>query len=140
MDTPQTPSADAKLDDTPLQTQVVNNIPIHIAASPAPVPAQPTDENKIMRAVGDQLAKEDQSKPKHHLFSKAQPTSQPKPTAHTQPPAPYSNAPQTAAQPSAAKPAPKHPTKTKSRAPIAVILVTVLVTAGLIVLTVSALK
>lgn len=135
MDTPQPPPADAKSDDTPLQTQVVNNIPIHTAASPAaPASAQPTDENKIMRAVGDQIAKEDQSKPKNHFFSK--PAEQPKPP---QPPARTAQPPASAQKP-AAKPVANQPVKPKSSMPIMAITITVLITGVLIFLAYSALK
>lgn len=135
MDTPQPPPTDAKPDGTPLQTQVVNNIPIHIAASPAaPAPAQPTEEDKIMRAVGDQLVKEDQSKPENHFFSK--PAEQPKPS---QPPAQAAQSPASAQKP-AAKPAATQPSKPKSSIPIMAITITVLITGVLIFLAYSALK
>lgn len=135
MDTPQPPPADSKPDDTPLQTQVVNNIPIHEAAGPtAPAPVQPTDENKIMRAVGDQLAKEDQPKPKNHFFSK--PAQQPKsaPAQPTQVPE------QVPAQKTPPNPAAKPTKKPKSSVPVLAIAIAVVVTAGLIALAVSTLN
>ena len=125
-------------DESPFKADIVNNIPIHTAGGLAapPAPQKNEDVDRIMRDVGDQIAKEDRPKPKHHFFSKPKPQEKTKSSPVIDQPLRPQTAPVAA---NASQPAAKtqaKPAKPKSSVPVLAIFLTIIVTGGLIALAV----
>jgi hypothetical protein len=110
-----------------LTPDLVSNIKVHNQGSQPAASGEDGDMDKIMQDVGKQMKKADNQPVKRHFFSKK---TKPKktPSAHQLPAA------HTAAKAAPAKPPPK------KSAPVVVITLTILVTAALIAVAVSAYK
>lgn len=120
-----------------LQTDIVDNIPLHQAA-PAPV-GEAENIDGIMEDVSKEVKKVDDAPAKHHWFGHKE---NHKPAAHpapaTKPPAPAPPAATPGPMPRQPAPAPKP--KSKSSVPVMVIIFTLIITAFLVVAAVSAYK
>ncbi|MBX4197233.1 hypothetical protein KW801_01605 [Candidatus Saccharibacteria bacterium] len=147
MDDPKRPESSS--DGGAFKPDIVSNIPLHQATPSAPV-GEDHEFDKIMQDVGHQLNQE-KHKPtkKHHFFGRREPKSEPKLVAQPVPREQFNMSahsvvpklPKTS-QPPDHRPAPKPQAvpKSKSSAPVMVILLTIIVTGILIVAAISAYK
>jgi len=122
-----------------LKTDIVENIPMHQAAAPAPV-SEAENIDGIMKDVSREVKKVDEAPKKHHLFGHKEQT---KPASHhlaPMPPAPPPPAPTAAPMPRQAAPAAPPKPKNRGVFPVMVVVFTIIITAFLIVAAVSAYK
>jgi hypothetical protein len=133
------PPFSAQPEDT-LKTDIVDNIPLHQAATPTPV-SEAENIDGIMKDVSKEVKKVDEAPKKHHLFPHKEKPKQAShkpisiPTGTTPPP------PAAATGPMPRQPAPAAPKpKAKSSTPVMVIIFTLIITAFLIVAAISAYK
>jgi hypothetical protein len=137
---PKDPPFSAQPQDT-LKTDIVENIPLHHAASPPPV-GEAENIDGIMKDVSKEVKKVDDPPKKHHLFAHKEKS---KEAGHKPVPAPAAQAPSPTAPasgPMPRQPAPPAAPKPKSNrsVPVMVIIFTVIITAFLVAAAVSAYK
>ena len=135
--------------DGGLETEVVENIPVHTESSVQPTPIKDGENmDELMEQVGSELKKDDHKSPKRHWFSKkkrkdanfqASPVQRHHNMAPPAPrPQPHPAAPRPVQARPSAKPQPKTPSK--NSAPVMVITITIIVTGILIAAAISAYK
>jgi hypothetical protein len=141
--------------DTPLKTDIVDNIGVHQSAPPPTPVSEHENLDGLMQEVNHQLKREDVKPAKHHWFGhqtkdpnfSAQPAARmstaPAAATHQPTPQPAQRQPHPAAHPTAKPTKPAAPAKVakpKSSKPVMTVVFTVIITAFLIMMAISAYK